>query len=153
MRRFVLFLALAVLAAAPLMAADTAPTTPAMCCRGAGAERAVANLDNGVKITMTAKDAAAVAKIQEAAAACAKDTPCCKECPMAAEGVTRTVEKTETGVVITATSKDPATVKKLQEAVAACASGAMKGCCKKGAGAKAMAGKCPHAAATTPSQS
>jgi TusA-related sulfurtransferase len=140
MKRLFLLFALAALLATPLIAADAAK--PMACCaKAAGVEHTVANLDNGVKITITAKDAKAVAMIQDMAASCCKDKECCKDCPMMAKGVTRTVEKTASGVVITATASDPALVKKLQEYAAACTSGAMKGCCK---GKASHAGACLH---------
>ncbi len=144
MRRFLFVLALALAAAAPLLAADAA--TPMSCCGGAGVERSVTNIDNGVKVTLTAKDPKVVAQVQEMAAACPKDKPCCKDCPMAAEGVTRAVAKTDSGVVITATSADPELVKKLQAHAASMAAGGDgKACCKGGAKDAGMAGKCPHA--------
>ena len=144
MKRFLLLIVLVVLTAAPLMAADAAG--PMACCRAAGVERTVANLDNGVRVTMTAKDAKVVAMIQEMSATCSKDTPCCKDCPMAAEGVTRTVEKTESGIVVTATATSPDLVKKLQaHAATMAAGGEMKGCCKGGAKASGVGGKCPYA--------
>lgn len=146
MKRFLLVIALAVLATAPVMAADAA--APMACCRAVGVERTVTNLDNGVKVTMTAKDPKAVAIIQEMSAACSKDKPCCKDCPLASEGVTRTVEKTNSGVVVTATATNPELVKKLQaHAAALAAGGEMTGCCKGNADAHdaGMGGKCPYA--------
>ena len=149
MRRFFLVLALAILVAVPALAADATGKVMACCAKGAGVERTVANLDNGVRVTMTAKDSKAVAMIQEHSASCTKDDPACKDCPMAAEGVTRTVEKTDTGVVITATSSNPELVKKLQAHAASCGSGNMKGCCK----GKAADPKCPHAKGGAAAQS
>jgi hypothetical protein len=146
MKRFFLMMVLAALVATPLLAADAAGSMA--CCKNAGVERTVTNLDNGVRMTMTAKDPKAVAMIQEMSASCSKDKPCCKDCPMAAEGVTRTVEKTGAGVVITATATNPDLVKKLQAHAATMAAGGdMKGCCKGKGDAKASgaAGVCPHA--------
>ena len=147
MKRFQLVIAMAALAAAPLMAADAA--APMACCKAAGVERTVTNLDNGVRVTMTAEDPKTIAMVQEmSAGCCSKDKPCCKDCPMAAEGVTRTVEKTASGVVVTATAANPELVKKLQAHAAAMgAAGDMKDCCKGKAGANnaGMDGKCPHA--------
>ncbi len=146
MKRLFLMMVLAALVAAPLMAADAA--APKACCKASGVERTVTNLDNGVKVMMTAKDPKAVAMIQEMSATCSNDTPCCKDCPMAAEGVTRTVEKTAAGVTITATATSLELVKKLQEHAATMTAGAgMKGCCKGKAGAHdaEMGGKCPYA--------
>ena len=139
MKRILLTMALAALAAAPLTAAE--PTAPMSCCRNGGVERAVANVDNGVRITMTAKDPKTVAALHETSASC------CKGCPMAAEGVTRTVENTASGVVITATAKDAELVKKLQALAASMsAAGDAKGCCRGKGDAKAS-GACPHAGA------
>ncbi len=137
---------LAVLAAAPLLAADSA--APMSCCKNAGVERTVVNLDNGVRVTMTAKDPKAVAAIQE------KSATCCKDCPMTAEGVTRTVEKTAAGVVITATAANPELVKKLQaHAAADAAGGEGAGHCKGGAEkSSAAAGKCPYSGAEAKAQ-
>ena len=146
MKRFILMIALAALAAAPLMAADAAPA-PMACCSGAGVERTVANVDNGVKVTMTAKDPKTVAMIQEMAADPSKAKACCQDCPMTAEGVTRSVEKTETGVVVTATATNPELVKKLQAHAAKMAAGdGAKGCCKGHGGEKASGhgAKCPY---------
>ncbi|MBZ5586942.1 MAG: hypothetical protein LAO05_00075 [Acidobacteriia bacterium] len=138
MRRFFLLIALAALVATPLMAADAA--APMACCKAAGVEHTVTNLDNGVKVMMTAKDPKAVAMIQEMSATC------CKDCPMGAEGVTRTVEKTSAGVTITATAANPELVKKLQAHAAMMTTGGeMKGCCKGKGDAKAIGGKCSHA--------
>jgi hypothetical protein len=139
MKRLATLIALCALLALPLLAADTPAKPSAACClKSAGTQRTVTNLDNGVKITMTAKDPRVAAMIQEHAASCPKDDPGCKDCPMAAEGVNRTVEKTESGVVITATSANPELVKKLQAHAATCGSGNMKGCYKGRAGAQAM---------------
>ncbi len=150
MKRLILFVALAALVAAPMMAAPMmgggGPGKTMGCCgKGAGVERSVANLDNGVKITVTAADAKTVAMIQEMAASCPMGTAACKDCPMAAKGVTRAVEKTDKGVVITVTSADAAMVKTLQEHAATCTAGGMAGCCKGKAGAKGMGMTCPYA--------
>lgn len=150
MRRLILSLALAALVAVPLVAAtlmaSDAPAKPMACCgKAAGVQRSVANIDNGVKITVTAADAKAVTMIQEMAASCAKDAAACKDCPMATEGVTRAVEKTDKGVVITVTSADATMVKKVQAHAATCAGGGMAGCCGGKAGAKGAGMACPHA--------
>jgi hypothetical protein len=155
MKRLFALTALSLLAALPLVAGDTPQAkSPAACClKTAGAQRTVANLENGVKITCTASGPRAVAMIQKAAASCSKDKPCCKECPMAAEGVVRTVENIDKGVVITATSPDAEMVKKLQESAATCCSGKMKGYCKGDAHAKGAGYDCPHAATSDAKQS
>jgi TusA-related sulfurtransferase len=146
MKRTFLMLALAAVLAAPAMAADAPAQAAAGCClKAAGAQHAVTNLDNGVKIEITSTDPKVAAMIKDETATCPKQG-CAGDCPMQAKGVTRTVEKTDTGVVITATSTDAATVKALQEHAAtmwdkACPHRAgMK--CTKG---KAMTGKCPYA--------
>lgn len=151
MKRVAIFAVLVALAALPLLAGDTAAKDSSCCMKGAGIERAVVNIDNGVKITVTAKDATAIAAVQEKTAACSKGG--CKDCPMHAEGVTRTVEKTASGVIITATASTPELVKKLQDHSAHMASAGCEhkagsaACCAKGKGAKA--GCCAHGAAAT----
>lgn len=144
MKRLILLVALAALVAVPMMAGDTPAKTMGCCGKGAGVERSVANIDNGVKITVTAADAKTVAMIQEMAASCPMGTAACKDCPMAAKGVTRAVEKTDKGVVITVTSADAAMVKKLQAHAATCTAGGMAGCCKGKAGAKGAGMACPY---------
>jgi hypothetical protein len=153
MRRTLTLAVLFALVALPLLAADAPVKPSAACClKGAGAQRTVTNLDNGVKITITGGDPKLAAMIQDETATCPKPG-CSKECPMRAEGVTRTVEKTDTGVVITATASDPVMVKKLQEHAATmwdkdCPHKATKACPKS----KAMA-DCPHKQGATASQS
>ena len=131
MKRMVLLVALIALLAVPLVVMAANAAKQMSCCgKAAGVERTVANLDNGVKITLTAKDAKAVTMIQEMAASCGQDKGCCKDCPMMAEGVTRTVEKTADGVAITATATDAKLVKAMQEHAANCGNASMKGCCR-----------------------
>ncbi len=154
MKRIFLLLALAALAAAPIMAADAPVKADAGCClKAAGAQHTVTNLDNGVKITITSTDPKVAAMIQDETASCPKPG-CAKDCPMQAKGVTRTVEKTDAGVVITTTAADAATVKALQEHAAtmwdkACPHRAGMSCTK----GKAMTGKCPYAKGGAASQS
>jgi len=107
--------------------------------RAPGFERVVTNLENGVRITLTAEDPSAVAELQRRTETCPKGG--C-DCPMHAEGVSRTVDKTTEGVVITATSSDPTLVKKLQQHAAEAAGGCghkasetAAGCRKKGGAA------------------
>ena len=146
MKRLVALTALSLLAALPLLAADTPAKPSAACClKSAGAQRTVTNLDNGVKITITGGDSKLAAMIQEETATCPKPG-CSKGCPMQSKGVTRTVEKTDTGVVITATASDSEMVKKLQEHSATqwdkdCPHKAGKACAK----GQGDAPKCPHA--------
>ncbi len=146
MKRIATFVALSVLVALPLLAADAPTASPAACClKSAGAQRTVTNLDNGVRIAITGGDSKLVAFIQGETATCPKPG-CSTDCPMQAKGVTRTVEKTDKGVVITATAADPGMVKKLQEHAATmwdkdCPHKAAKACAK----ATSDAPKCPHA--------
>lgn len=133
----VLVLILAVLVSAPMLADDHPG-----CMKAKGVQRTVANLDNGVRITVTCSDPNLVAEVQARVA-----KGCGGECPMSARGVTRAVENTADGAVVTATSSDPALVKALQEHAA-------KGCsheghgttCKHGKAAKEKAAghTCPH---------
>ncbi len=153
MKRFVALCGLIALLALPAFAGDG----KAMGCCGkqAGVERSVANIDNGVRVTMTAADAKMIAMLQEKSATMDKDG--CADCPMHAEGVTRTIEKTANGIVITATATDPALVAKLQKHAAtmgsmACGAKAegKAGCCAKGkAGAAGSAHAEKPAPATT----
>ncbi len=134
MRKTLVIIGLAVLAALPALAGSMAKGS---CCASmSGVERSVANLDNGVRITLTASDPKVLAALQDRAGNCGQGD--CPNCPMNAKGVTRTVEKTSNGVVITATSSDPAQVKALQEHAAAMKSGA---CCKGKMGKGCMHGK------------
>ena len=116
MKRVAILFVLLGLTFVPLAtAADpTAEHGAACCAKGAGAQRTVTNLDNGVKIEMVSADPKVVAMIQQETATCPKPG-CCKDCPMVAKGVTRTVEKTDKGVVITATATDAKLVASLQQ--------------------------------------
>jgi hypothetical protein len=153
MRRFFVLSALVAMLAMPALAGQG----KAMGCCGkqSGVQRSVANVDNGVRITMTATDPKVVASLQEMSASCGAAGGCA-DCPMHGEGVTRTVEKTADGIVVTATATDPAMVAKLQQhaatmGAAGCAGAkaeAKAGCCAKGAAG--MAGGCPRAAAAKP---
>jgi hypothetical protein len=132
MKRFALALALAAVMAVPVLA-DNAPKS---CCAGMDSvTKQVTNLDNGVRITMTAKDPKVVAKLQECMGG-QDEKGCCKDCPMHDKAVTRKVEKTVDGIVITATTADATLAKKLQEHSAG------KGCSHE---MTAKDGKsCPH---------
>lgn len=128
MKRFVLALTLAALAVGPAVAENHGKG----CCTGMeGVTKQVTNLDNGVKVTLSAKDPKTVAKLQEHLTG-EHGTSCGKDCPMHLEGVTRNVEKTADGVVITATATDAAVVKRLQEHAAK----AEKACSHHGEGAE-----------------
>ncbi|HUK14222.1 MAG TPA: hypothetical protein VLW17_13045 [Thermoanaerobaculaceae bacterium] len=144
MKRIFLTVVLAALAAGVIVAATGADAPKAGCCaKGAGVTRTVANLDNGVRITISGADAKTAAMLQEMAASCTKDQACCKDCPLLADGVTRTVERTANGVVITATATDAKLVKALQEhGGKSCAAAGAAGCCGRG--------KAAHAAAAHP---
>ncbi len=151
MKRFIVLCGALALLALPTFAADG----KAMGCCGkqAGIERSVANVENGVRITMTATDAKAIAMLQERSATMDKDG--CADCPMHAQGVTRTVEKTANGIVITATTTDAALVAKLQQhavtmGTAACGAKAAgkTGCCA-GKATGAAAG-CAHGEKAAP---
>lgn len=128
MKRFFAVLALVTLVAMPALAEDHAG-----CLKSKGMQRTVANIDNGVTITMTSSDPKMVPEIQAKAA-----KGCGGECPMAATGVTRTVGNTPEGAVVTATSTDPAQVKALQEhAARGCTGEHAKAGCKHDEAAKA----------------
>ncbi len=102
-----------------------------------GVERSAANLDNGVKITLTAKDAESAKTLQTALAAEMKDDTGC-QCPMHEKGVSKSVENTEKGVILTLTSADKEQVKSLQAyATKMCAGG--KGECPMHKNAKKAA--------------
>ena len=121
------------------------------CCATQDAvTRSVANIDNGVKMTMTSNDAKVVAMMQDKAPTCTQGA--CEGCPMHAEGVTRTVENTADGIVVTATAADAALVAKLQahaaKGAASCAKSETKAaCCAKG---KTKAAGCAHGAEAAP---
>jgi len=159
MRRSLLFASILAFVALPLLAAAAA-TGDAACCasacsdtgccaKGAGVERSVEKLDNGVRITIAASDPESIATIQQRAEACKPGS--CPRCPMCAEGVTRTVENTATGVVVTAIATDPGLIERLQahsmsrhgmhahRAGASCTMGAeaKAGCCSRGTAASA----------------
>lgn len=114
-----------------------------------GVEKSVANIDNGVKITLTAKDAEQVKAMQAKFADTTKHEGCA--CPMCAEGVKRQVENTANGVILTVTTTDKDQLAKIQ----AFAANAGKGECMRHKGEHAAhgdhaakgAGDCPHAKA------
>ena len=84
-----------------------------------GVEKAVKNADNGVEITMTAKDKETAAKIQKMAAEQHADKAGMKkDCPCHAGGAEVKTENTEYGVKVTITGKTPESVKKIQAAAA-----------------------------------
>jgi len=143
MRKVLALCGTAALLAASAMAGDG---KAAACCASMDSvKRSVSNVDNGVRIVMSATDAKVVAALQEKAPECVKSG--CDGCPMHSEAVTRTVEKTADGVVVTATSTDAAVVATLQKHAAAGAGACTRseakaaGCCAKG---KAEAAGCAH---------
>jgi hypothetical protein len=157
MKRVAILALLLGLTFAPLLgAADGSAEKGSACCaKGAGTQRTVTNLDNGVKVEMTSADPKVVAMIQQDAGSCPKPG-CCKDCPMVAKGVTRTVDKTDKGVVITATATDAKLVASLQQHAAAkgaagCAHTSAKACCKDKA--KGAGHDCPHAGSTESTKS
>lgn len=89
-------------------------------CKMEGVTKTVANLENGVKVTLSAKDPKVVAQIQEMMGKCEKGG--C-ECPVMMKGVDRKTEKTADGMVMIATSADKEIVKKLQDHMTAEAKG------------------------------
>ncbi len=141
MKKVLVAVAIMALFAMPMLAGDAAK---AGCCKGPGVQHSVANLDNGVKITVTADDAKTVAQVQAQSASCTKES--CGDCPMTSDKVTRTVDKTEKGVVITATSTDADTVKALQAHAAAEVKG--EGCARM----KSAAPGCAHGKEHHPSK-
>jgi len=84
-----------------------------------GVETAAKDTPTGVEITMTAKDAETIAKLQELTLVhySSKDTMD-KECPARVEGAESKIENTATGVKILLTGKTPAAIKKIQAASA-----------------------------------
>lgn len=112
----------ACLAALPLWAGG------ACCAKEQAVSRQVENIAGGVKLTLTATDPQAVAKLQQKAEACSGE---CKDCPMHAPGVNRKVEKTDNGVVITVTSSDPKQAEAIQAHAASMADKAKGACCGK----------------------
>ena len=143
-RFFVLAALLALLGSAPALACGAGKGQMASECPLGmkGIEKSAQNMDNGVKITMSAKDAAAVKQLQAAMASEDKETGC--DCPMHAKGVSHSVQNTSNGVVLTLTSGDKEQVKTLQ---AFAASNCGKGECPHAKGARAAEshGECPHA--------
>jgi TusA-related sulfurtransferase len=85
-------------------------------CRMEGVTKNVENLEDGVKVTLSATDPKLVAMIQEKMVTCEAGRT---DCPMMAKEMDRRVEKTADGMVMTITSTDKDLVKKLQTHVAA----------------------------------
>ncbi|GEM_PF-4037613 len=72
----------------------------------------VTELDNGVRIVVTAASTESLAKVEKRMGHCAVSSGV-GNCPIKGEGVKRTVERTDEGLVITATSDDAETVQKI----------------------------------------
>ena len=70
--------------------------------------------DEGAIVTLTGKNAEAVAHIKEHLAAHANGEAC-PNCPLSMDGVTTKVEMTDKGGTITATGNSPETIKAIQE--------------------------------------
>jgi hypothetical protein len=162
MRKFLVLFGVAALLALSAAAGDGKAMG---CCAKQGAvTRSVANIANGVTVTMTSADAKMVAMMHDKAQTCSQGA--CDDCPMHTEGVTRSVENTADGIVVTATATDPTLVAKLQahaaKSAASCTrSEAKAGCCAKGTtdaagrghgSEKAKSGEagCAHGAETAP---
>ncbi len=131
MKKLLLFAAAIAVAATAFAGGKPCAGCP---CGMEGVTRSVENLDDGVRVTLVAKDpetAETVRKMMDSRhpgkCGCAKCA-----CPMMSAGVDRKVEGTADGVVMTVTSQDPETVKKIQEhlSVEAAGAGPHKGCKK-----------------------
>lgn len=149
MKRFLVLSALIALVAVPaVLACEMEASTktaaghecPAMM---KGVERAVTNVDHGVKLELTSSDPAVVRQLQQRMAEHPASAGCCKECPLANAAWTRKAENVSNGVVLTLTAGSAAEIGKLQQAVEGMAKGecphagaAGKGECPRKAGAK-----------------
>ena len=106
-----------------------------------GVEKTSKNIDNGVEITMTAKDKETAAKVQKLVAERHSDkSQMNKDCACAMEGAETKVENTADGVKITITGKTPEAAKKIQEAVSKKHAGKDCDCGGKHAGKHAAKG-------------
>lgn len=85
----------------------------------AGVETSSRNIDNGVEITMKAKDAETIAKVQELALVHynSKDTMA-KSCPGRVQGAEAKIENTADGVKVQITGKTAGIARRIQEASA-----------------------------------
>lgn len=130
--------ALAVSAPALACGAKAASQMAAACpMKMKGVERAAQNLDNGVKITLTARDAEQVKALQASVAADVKGETGCGDCPMHAANIEKKVENTDSGVVVLLTSSQAEQVKSIQ---AYAKKNCGTGCCPHGKGAGAEKG-------------
>ena len=112
-----------------------------------GVETVSKNTENGVEITMTAKDKGTTEKIQKMAPAhYAPGAKKCPGCPTAVEGAETKYENVENGIKVTITGKTPEAVKQIQEASArehAPKAAAKKYVCPMGCASSDKPGKCP----------
>lgn len=113
-----------------------------------GVETVSKNIENGVEITMVAKDKGTAARIQKMAPAhYAPGAKKCPGCPTAVPGAETKFENVENGVKVTVTGKTPETVKQIQEASAKShtppAAAAKKYVCPMGCASSDKPGKCP----------
>ena len=139
---------------------------PACCCAMMkGADVKVANIDNGVTLTITSEKAEQVKALQEKAAACGKSCQMHQEKKSEKQGeksekaccmkdVTCKVANIDKGVTITMTSDKPEQVKAIQECAAKCSKGECNGehadkgaCCPQSK--TGQKGKCCQGAAGT----
>ncbi len=82
-----------------------------------GVETVSRNTENGVEITMTAKDEETAARVQELAVVhYGPKAEKCPGCPTAVPGARTAVENIPGGVKVTVTGKTPETVKAIQKA-------------------------------------
>ncbi|MCX7830754.1 MAG: hypothetical protein N2445_06820 [Acidobacteria bacterium] len=95
-------------------------------------------IDNGVKVTLTAKDAEGAKKLQEMVSTCSKECKCKKcNCPICGmKNAQKEFANTEKGVVITITSQKAGQVEEIQKqfnegfTLGSCCE-SNKGCCSK----------------------
>jgi len=138
MKKLLLFVALMLTLATASFAGDT--PCGACPCKMEGVTKSVENLDNGVKVTLSATDPKIVAMIQEKVGKCEAGE---SDCPMMTKEMDRKVEKTADGMVMTITSADKDMVQKLQTHMAAESKGHDCGKHHKGDGPHDKA-DCPH---------
>ncbi|MFB3851490.1 MAG: hypothetical protein ACE14Q_06170 [Acidobacteriota bacterium] len=109
------------------------------CCQGMkDVEVSSTKIDNGVRVTLKAKDSEGAQKLQQMVATCSKDCKCkncnCPVCGM--KNAKKEFTNIENGVMITITSDKPAQVEKIQKqygegfAMGSCCQ-SKKGCCSK----------------------
>ncbi len=98
-----------------------------------GAETVSKNIEGGVEVTITAKDAETAAKIQELAVVhYSPKAEKCPGCPTTVPGAETRMENIQNGVKVTITGKTPEAAKKIQAASAAEHKGQAAGMKKEG---------------------